>query len=508
MIIKLRDIGNRGLVRDIVPAALPDGYFTEALNVRFSARGVLRWPRAQAIYTVSDATRIASCLRGNGAQVFWASPTTLNGVEIGVLGSGYLSADWHEEVYGRTMIFNSYTNYPQVMREADALFIDLPNWPASTYTPALRVYKNFFVAVGLQEGATEKRNVVMVSDACYDNAVPPNWDYNDPASFALQATVGAGDGPLVDARVMGDTLVIYAERSATAMQFTGNISFPMQFRELFKFGALNRDCVGVFDRRHFVVGPEHIWIHDGVNVQRPAEGRVERAIYADMADRSQVKVAMNPASYEAMIYFRSVDTHDVAWVWNWNFDTWTRVQLNTTKHIWYGPRQSEFTTWDDLWLDSTKWDDLEKLPWSTLSGSPSQNVLFSIGPTRIRQEFFDYAADEEQPYKTSRLVRAGIDLDTLGEFNSRVLKQARRVYPIMEGDDDKALIRMRVGSSQAPDSAITWKAWQSFRVRDGVKLDTRALGRYLALEVEGPHDNAGGWALTGFDIDVREAGGR
>lgn len=517
MIIKLRDIGNKGLIKDVVPHEAPDGYLTEALNVRFSARGILRWPTARHLYNTSGGIRVASCRKGDGSAVFYASPSALNMTVGGAFtnvsrAAPYNAAeDWHEEVYGRTMIFNSYTNVPQVMEESDVQFKDLPNWPVGTFAKLMRVYKAFFVAVGVQEGADEKDNVVWWSDAAYNNGVPPNWLYGDPSSFSGQATVAAGDGKLVDARVMGDTLVIYAEHSATAMQFSGNISFPMQFRELFKYGCLNRDCVGVFDRRHFVVGPEHIWVHDGVNVQRVAEGRVERAIYADMMNRDLVKVAMNAPSYEAMIYFQSSEAGNpyVAWVWNWQYNTWTRVELPEVRHIWYGPPESNQTLWSDLQSAGTTWGDLGTAgtSWDGLSGDRQQNILMELRPSELRQAFFDYDVDESRPYKVSRIQRVGIDLDAMGEFNSRTIKFLRRVYPIMSGEDS-ARVRMRFGWANAADSAVNWKGWADFSVRDGVKLDTRITGRYLAFELEGRASDPGGWVLTGFDFDVEAAGER
>lgn len=514
-IIKLRDIGARGLIKDVIPHEVPDGWLTDAQNVRFSARGILRYPTARQIYSPSGALWMSSCERGVGSSVFYASATNLfvsdgdgGFANASRSGTPYTAAqDWHSEVYGRSMLFNSFSNIPQIIQPGDTQFSDLPNWPASTFAKVIRVYKNFFVAINLQEGATEKPNVLMWSDAAYNNGVPPNWDYNDPTSLSAQATIGAGDGELVDAKVMGDQLIIYTQFSAHSMQFVGG-NFVMQFRELFKFGALNRDCVGVFDRKHFVVGRDHIYVHDGVNIKRVAEGRVERAIYDDIMDPDKVRVVMNPSAYEATVYFQSNETGNpyVGWIWNWQYDTWTRVTLPSVRCMHYGPLESDYVQWSDLATAGTLWS-AESRTWAELSGKRGQQVLFEMTPSSIAVAEFDYSEDAYLPYKVSLISRRGIDMDSIPEISSDNIKHIRRVYPIMTGEQN-AVVSWRFGSSQSPDGTITWTPWAQYQVQGGVKVDTRITGRYLAFEMECPASDPGGWGLTGLDIELTTAGRR
>jgi hypothetical protein len=305
---------------------------------------------------------------------------------------------------------------------------------------------------------------------------------------------------------MGDQLIIYTQFSAHSMQFVGG-NFVMQFRELFKFGALNRDCVGVFDRKHFVVGRDHIYVHDGVNINPVAEGRVERAIYADIMDPEKVRVVMNPAAYEATIYFQSTESGNpyVGWIWNWQYNTWTRVTLPNVRCMHYGPLESEYVQWLDF-LPGETWA-AETRTWSALAGLRGQQVLFEMTPTAINLSNFDYSEDAYLPYKISKIARRGIDLDSIEAISSDNIKHIRRVYPIMTGEEN-AVVSWRFGSSQSPDGTITWTPWATYQVQGGVKVDTRITGRYLAFEMECPATDPGGWGLTGLDIDISLAGGR
>ena len=515
MIIKLREIGLKGLVKDIVPHEAPDGYVTEAENVRFTARGILRMPRPTPLYTApAGAAVIASVDRvGSGARVFAAGAGDLwisNGDgTFANAGTDYdgTAEEWEPEAYGHMMIFCGPSNVPQFCDESEVTFSDMTAWPASTRARLIRGYKSFLVAVGLIEDAVEKNNVIMWSDAAYNNQLPPNWDYNDPASFSGQATVGTEDGHLVDAAVMGDQLILYCEHGAHSMQFVGG-SFVMQFRELFKYGLINRGAVGIFDRMHFCVGRNVIYVHDGVNVKRVAEARVERAIYSDIADPSTVQVAVNKAVNEIVIKFRSQSKNiTVGWVWNYLYDTWTRMDMPDATYLWYGQKESQSYTWDDA-------ETAEPQPqWSGIPGIWSEYTinaeiaLMQLGGGVISEVYGDYESDDRMPYMKSRIQRVGIDLDAMGEFNSRTLKFIRRIYPIMAGEDT-AQVRWRFGSSQSPDSTITWRPWTDYNVRDGVKVDTRVTGRYLAFEMIAYASQRGGWALTGLDIDVEPAGGR
>ena len=67
-IIKLRDIGARGLIKDVIPHEVPDGWLTDAENVRFSARGILRYPTASQVYTPANAVWMSSCERGSSSR--------------------------------------------------------------------------------------------------------------------------------------------------------------------------------------------------------------------------------------------------------------------------------------------------------------------------------------------------------------------------------------------------------------------------------------------------------
>jgi hypothetical protein len=520
MIIKMRGVGSKGLITDVIPHEVPDGYVNDALNVRFTARGIIRYPSAKKIYSATDGVWMSTCRRQNGSAMFYASKTAIYGTTVDpevmtALGGPYaLAEDWHSEVYGHTMMFNSYANTPQVMEDGDAAFKDLTNWPAGTKCRVIRTYKNFFVALSLLESGTEKPNVVMWSDAAFNNELPPNWDYNDPSSFAGQSTVGAADGPLVDGLNMGDAMLLYTEAAVFSMQFSGRVDFPMQFRELFKGGLLCRDAVCVFERQHFVVGSEHIYVHDGVTPRRIAEGKVERAIYSDILYRDNVHAVSNPAASEVTIYFQSRINQGkyIGWIWNWNYDTWTRAELAGVVCMHYGVRPSNNTLWsefdaaDPIDADD-QWSGLNGTQWSTLSGSAQGSVLYEMSDKEIRQSYFDYDIEDAQPYKVSSFRRAGIDLDQMAEFDSGKMKFTRRLYIIATGADS-ALIKVRVGGSQAPDGAITWGPWQDYLPSSGVKLDLRVTGRYLAIEVNGPGEINGGWGITGFDFHVEEAGGR
>lgn len=514
-LLKIRNLGSVGLVRDIISHEYPENAFSDVLNVRFTARGVVRVPTpVKVLNAPAGAMAFSSCVRSTvGAEAFCAAPTELFiGDHAGGFvsaGSGYASAtDWHPEVYGRTMLYNSFSNTPQACEDGQSTFATITGWPVDLRCRTIRAYKNFLVALHLLEGGVDKPNVILWSDAAYNNGLPPNWDYNDPGSFSGEATVGVSDGQIVDARVMGDSLIIYCETGAHSMQFVGG-GFVMQFRELFRYGLMCRDAVGVIGRQHLVVGRDRIYLHDGVNVSFPAEDRVERAIFRDISDPENVRVVINPVHNEAHISFMSnEDGQFCSWVWNWSDNTWTRHLHPGVTYQWAGPLPTEIYRWSDADADGSLWSDTlsQSTRWSEYSGAV-ETALLELAPGQISISYGNYSADDRMAYFESRIVRTGIDLDSIDEMDSGVIKFIRRIYPIMTGDD-AARVRFRFGATMSPDKPVTWTDWQYFSVHNGVKVDTRVTGRYLAFEMVGERSDPGGWALTGLDVDVTPAGGR
>ncbi len=62
---------------------------------------------------------------------------------------------------------------------------------------------------------------------------------------------------------------------------------------------------------------------------------------------------------------------------------------------------------------------------------------------------------------------------------------------------------MRVGSRMSTTDAITWDDEQALDAPDSF-VNTRALGRYISVEVRSQDDDV--WGVHGFDIEYEERG--
>ena len=321
MFVKLENFGRFGVVSDTMNSALPVGTWTDARNIRFS--GVMMEKMLEPTTfanlvdelgdPIPDGLWMQGWSDGNSTYVVVATQTQLwylvrgapddPGHFVDVSRAEGYSAEgkWDSFSWGDTVIFNNTIDPPQIFN--GATFEDLPNWgllstgaDISNNNPPsrevrvsctiLRPYKSFLVACGITEGGEYQPNAVWWSDATalatfstsVTNGGPPDWDYESPASLSGKSEVGIGNGAITAAELLNENVVIYTERSATAMMNTGG-GLVMSFRRLFEKGAAGIHCVAEFNNQHFVVSRDQLYLHNGSKPVLIAKDRIEEEFY-------------------------------------------------------------------------------------------------------------------------------------------------------------------------------------------------------------------------------------
>ena len=370
MRIPLKDFGKYGVVNDTLNASLPVGTWTDARNVRFTGQQIekLLEPLLTSLFEVEVeegegdegggdtlATKpvwMQGWRDGLASNVVVATQTRLYyyskafksdpGVWIDVSRPGGYSDSglWDSFSWGNTVIFNNMFDPPQIFNPTTLSFSDLPGWgkissasdisdgaaPSLNTNSSCRIlkpYKNFLVACGISENGEYQPNTVWWSDstnlASYisaDGGGPPNWDYESPATLSGRSEVGIGDGAITCAAVLNENLIVYTESSATAMQLVGGADI-MSFRRLFQKGAAARHCAVEVNNRHFVLGRDQIYVHDGSTVQLIAKDRIEEEFFervgkggrfgGEVVDWESVQVIKNPDRKEVIVNYTRVD---------------------------------------------------------------------------------------------------------------------------------------------------------------------------------------------------------
>ena len=366
--------------------------------------------------------------------------------------------------------------------------------------------------IGYADGSDESPYTVRWSDEFDPTTVPASYDITSTTNLAGENVLGGRLGKLIDSLPLAGNNIIYAERGAYSMAYIG-APLVFAFRELFDDGGIiNRGAVCVFDNRHFVVGRDDIYIHDGSSKQPVATKRVKDTFFSSVADARSVFVVHEPSTNEIWVGYAdknaaNAETANKAMVWNYANDAWTFRDLPNVRSMCVGPAiggggSGTGATWDDL---NVEWDSWSLL-WTDLGAdTQARNTrLFSAnyGASKIHahNETFGAAAVAY----TSFVETTKIDLDQVLQRPTERVLQIKRILPQIKGN---GTVTFKVGSSTSPQGPVTWKTTKEYDVETDYKVDTRVSGRYLALRIESS-SVAGYWQLGGFDLDVEEVAER
>lgn len=547
VMVPLRDIGVGGLVPDQQPYDVELTQFPAGNNVQISSG---RLGKALGYVEVEDLaialpalsldfTSGAYTADSDGASrsvqpthvAGWAAEGTdkliigtedkllqltsggLTDVTSAAYPSGYSNSPrWQMQQIGTGFLANNGSDKPQYMSAAGTEFGDMANWPAALRSHSIRPFLSFLVLSGYVDGSAEYPYTVRWSDEFDPVSVPGSWDITSTTNLAGETILGARFGRLIDSLPLAGVNIVYAERGAYAMSYIG-APLVFAFRELFDDGGIiNRGAVCVFDNRHFVVGRDDIYIHDGSSKKAVATNRVKETFYDSIADTRSIFVVNDNSRNEIWVGYAdknaaNPETANRALVWNYSNDAWTFRDLPNVRSMCVGPAiggggSGTGATWADL---DVQWDSWSLL-WADLGAdTQAKNTrLFSAGYADAKV----YAHNETYGAAGAGFVAfveaAKIDLDKVFQRSTQGVLQIKRVMPQMKG---VGAVTLRIGSSQGPSDPVLWKSTRTFNIETDHKVDTRVSGRYLAIRVESA-DNLGYWQLGGFDLDVEEVSER
>lgn len=522
--VPLRNIGAAGLIFDRQPYDLELTEFSAGNNVQFSSGQIGKsLGYVEAASLAFQPTHVAawliegsdSLIIGSNSRLYKYSGTTVADVTNGTYTNGYSnSPTWQTSQIGFGFVANNGSEPPQYLAPDALNFIDLPNWPSGLRTQSIRPYQSFLVMTGYTQGSVENPYTVRWGDEFDPTGVPGSYDITSTTNLAGENVLGGRLGALVDSLPLAGTNIVYAERGAYAMQFIG-APLVFAFRELFDDGGLaTRGAVCVFGNRHFVVGRDDIYVHDGSSKQSVVDGRVKDEFFTSVADTRSIFVVPDYERSEIWVCFADKNAADSrtanrAFVWDWDKDAWTVRDVPNIRALAIGPNiggggsgAAAGSSWNDL---SVEWDNWSA-QWSDLGADTEarSNRLFAAGHGASKlyalNESYAAAGDSYLAF----VEAAKIDLDqVLQRATDRVLA-IKRIVPQISGIGQ---VTFRIGSSSSPQAPVSWKNTKVFNIETDYKIDTRVSGRYLAIRVESDTAN-GQWKLSGFDLDVEEVAER
>lgn len=525
--IPIFNVGSVGVIRDLPDHLLPPEAWSDGKNMRMRDNKVVKFTGEMAVFdppTVApyfamgliSATDYHILYMGleKAYSVNSGGTHTNRTRQSGMADDDYTGAAanlWNGSILGGIPVLTNNVDPPQFWADVgtDEL-ADLTNWPASTTCKIIRAFKQFLVAFNVTESSTNYPHRVKWSHPAVPGAVPSSWDETD-------ATVDAGEydlsdaqaGAIVEARLLGDLMIIYKESSMWSMQYIGGRPI-MRFTQIpGEIGALSQRCVGVIPKigLHFVATGDDIVLHDGQRAQSLLDKRQRRwlrnAINNDALATSFVTA--NTLAGEMWFCFPEVgsDTPNMALVWNQIDNTIGFRELTDCVFIGQAvvSEAPAGLTWDS---DSEVWDADDEV-WgqqTTQLGVPSVLQCDAANTQLLQLDVTEKLQGSDMECYIERTGLALIGQDRHGNPRSDPgrRKLCKRIWPKASGGP----FDIRIGSQETIGGTVTWEAPQSFDPSSQEYLDAESVGRLIAVRMESEADVS--WALEGYDLEIEPLG--
>jgi hypothetical protein len=542
-IVPVRSLGRLGVIKDVPAWELPPDAWSSANNIRFDSGKVMRGPAHRLVentltsqdphlifpvYPDGTPEYLVICAK-NGRMYKWVSGTETDYTPVGFVNTDS-DIPFSACQIGDVVYVNRETDVPYALLPTGVAFIALTNWDSTYRAKVLRSYKDFLVALNVTKGATAYPKLVKTSDIGLQGAVPVSWDHTDTTKLATENPLLSADSELLDGLQLRDDFMIYTRNQVWRMRHTqGRLVFD--YRKLFDDGGvINQNCVVEVEGKHFVFGPDDIYVHDGNTKSSIVKGRVHDYIY-DALQMSSVQkffVAHNPRLHEVLFHYQA-DDGEAEWVgtkgcnrvavYNYRNDTWafrdvpavtSAAFLAANSGILWSDLQTAGTTWDQMggsWASLNDGEDFRHMLYSAV-----QDTTFGFTTSKLLGvDMIENGSTLNFPLDTASAVeayveRTDIDMDQMLGEQIRSYKVARALYPQLRTFGDSSTVNVRTGAKLVSAGNTEYDTTRSFNPRTAYKVDFKKGGRYLAIRYTKTDQKD--FELTGHDLDVSVTGRR
>lgn len=516
-LVPVRDLGREGFIFDeaafdISPSGIDTGKHLRIRDGRLKSGG--------GFFTFLDATGNAvnfGCplLRSSGSSlIFFFADGTVEKHEGGVVTDitptvAFTAFDgWSYCQIGDHLIVTNGVNVPHSYGPGDARLVPLSGWNSGHRCTAIKAANGYLMAVGVTESGTLIPERVRWSDLVdpTPGTLVTDWDETSTTNRAGLTDLADGLGDVVDLLPMGTGMMIYHRYGVTAARYIGG-NRVFDFRALFRDGqgVVSRDVVVDIGGPHLFVTTNGIFAHDGSRKRSLSAQKVTRYLQAQVQSAASVFAFANRREQEVWVCYGTTDGNDYAdkaLVYNWQYDSWTPLDLPTdagtpaVAFAFEGPEEFDYTTWNDIAGEGTTWDDLG-LTWDELAPQPTQLVPYLVAPgtSRVYRGDLGNGAVDGVAIESS-LQQSYLDLDE-AFGGSAPIKHLSEIYPLLQGT---GTVKLRVGSSISPQGAISWGPEQTYDMEADRILTCRKTGQFFAIRLR--LDTGGGFDLSGWDLSM------
>ena len=502
----------KGVVRDIPPDEVGDDRYTSTRNMVFIDERAERIAGVARVFEPPLFQPKFLVQTEKGGVLFWiyasdANVAVFDGVThtdltpAGGIIAAIVDGEWTGGKLNGLPFINNSADEPYFWDESlGSNFEPLPDWPAGVTCNAMRSFKYHLFALGITDATGPLQDHYMWSDAADEGEIPQSWTPL-PTTEAGDDNLSETRGPIIDALVLRNSLIIYKDTSTYQVDYVaGNSVFAnrLLFAEV---GILAHNCVAEVSGVHYVFTSGDLIVHDGHNARSIANETVRSVIFGQMDPQTYVTsfVTWDPINRSVWFCFPVVGSRFPNFAVVYQIDTQVfglRVLHNSSPYVESGliniAADEEKETWDEdtaAWeTDGTLWNE------TTFSGAIERLLQCDYLNSHLFAVDIGNTNDGE-------LVDAQLNKDSMSLGDIGIIKTVFRVWPRVVGFGE--FIQIRLGSQFSVSDDIKWGPYKDFRLGDE-KLDYIMTGRFISIEFSGTTEQQ--WGIQSFELEFNQGG--
>lgn len=523
---RISDFAKAGLNTDLMPWDLPGDFLTDMTNIRV-VDGRLEpfgdqsdWADLPASYTPGFLMAVKSNL---AATSYWIIPCeegmlvfdggTFHDISNPEGYAGVQDVDfWNGCMLSNIPVMNAPGTYPEYwpQQSSGINMLDLPYDSTQSWREAgesaflIRSHKQYLFALNLQSGAQEIPDGVRWSAPADIGGVPPTWDHLDTTNVAGLTTLGSDGGAIIDGLSLRDAFVVYREKSISVFDYIGG-QFVWRIRHFGNaYGLISPSCIAEVKGRHYFIGDGDILVNDGNSIESIIHKRIKKR-FASSYDSDNFRksyVVKHDSADEIWFCIPESGNSEpnLAYIYNYEDDTWTIREIPNGSHAAYGPISTPPVTWDSI---EGSWEQASS-SWDQRQASPSDDSIVQCIKAEITESVSKLvvlgrrAGVPTKPY-SAVAERIGYALEGLD-----IATTITRIYPHARGPGK---FYIRVGSQDYTGAPIKWKPARLFDPLTERKFDVRSTGTLHCFKIYSVNDTVR-WEVSGIDIEYSVGGNR
>jgi hypothetical protein len=510
-ILTIPAAGEIGVVADAANQELPPNGWTDANNMRFRDGYAMRIGGHLQVFETPAITPYSLAPFVALGVSYWVhlgltaaycdDGTTRTNISRVAPFTGAVDDRWMCSSFNGVFIANNGVDHPQYWGgDVANKLANIAAWDTNWRAACIRPFKNYLVALDVTKTGTRYQSMVKWSNPADPGTLPASWDATSAANEAGEMDLAETADALVDAIAMGDTLIVYKERSMYAMQPSGDVYVWRFIRIPGDYGMLARGCGVSTPAGHVVLTASDVVLHNGGPPKSILSGRMRNWLAAEM-DQTNYKrsfVVCNLNTSEVWVCFpaNGATSCTKALIWNFDSDVWQVRDLPNVTDGDFGVAlfASDPSTWAS---DTTSWDG-DVTAWNQVpyAATKANLVMSTTSPLLVAMEQSnDFAGSPISAYLERKHLALAGDTDSV--------KVIRSIRPRIDGPVG-TVVSIQIGASMDAETAPVYQPASTYTIGSTLKADCFATGRFHSIKFSS--NSTSPWRIKSFDIDYVQQG--